>query len=83
MRPIASEEETECIDSKARNAYANSQSTAKANCVGDTLTAPLVANSLETKTQISKYHSKGGHGFAAEDANNLADRLHGAGRRKS
>ena len=77
MRPIVSEEDTECIDTEARNVYANSQSTAKANRVGDTLTAPLVADSLETKTQISKYHSKGGHGFAAEDTNNLADRLHG------
>ena len=77
MRPIVSEEDTECIDTEARNVYANSQSTAKVNRVGDTLTAPLVADSLETKTQISKYHSKGGHGFAAEDANNLADRLHG------
>ena len=77
MRRIVSEEDTECIDSKARNVYANSQSTAKANRVGDTLTAPFVADSLEAKTQISKYHSKGGHGFAAEDANNFADRLNG------
>ena len=44
---------------------------------GDTLTAPLVANSLETTTQIPKYHGKGGHGFAAEDANNISDRLRG------
>ena len=77
MRPIISEEDTECIDSKVRNVNANSQSPVKANRAGDTLTTPLVANSLEMKSQISKYHSKGGHGFAAEDANNLADRLHG------
>ena len=38
------------------------------------LYAPLTAQELE-KTQISKYHTKGGHGFAAEDANNLNDRL--------
>ena len=40
------------------------------------LPAPLVAQSLE-KTQISKYHAKGGHGFSAEDANNFADTLKG------
>ena len=45
--------------------------------IADTLTAPFLANSLETATQIPKYHGKGGHGFAAEDANNLADRLRG------
>ena len=38
--------------------------------------APTAAASLET-TQIAKYHTKGGTGFAAEDANHLADRLHG------
>lgn len=38
---------------------------------------PLNAVELE-RTQIAKYHnSKGGHGFAAEDANNVADRLRG------
>ena len=38
---------------------------------------PLAAAWLE-RTQIAKYHnSKGGHGFAAEDANNIADRLRG------
>jgi hypothetical protein len=42
----------------------------------DTLTAPLVAQTLE-KTQISKYHTKGGHGFSAEDANNFADTILG------
>ena len=41
------------------------------------LSASLAAQHLETKTQISKYHTKGGHGFAAEDANNLNDRLRG------
>ena len=29
------------------------------------------------QTQISKYSSQGGHGFAAEDANNLNDKLRG------
>ena len=29
------------------------------------------------QTQISKYSSRGGHGFAAEDANNLHDKLRG------
>ena len=40
------------------------------------LSASLAAQELE-KTQIAKYHTKGGHGFAAEDANNLNDRLRG------
>lgn len=40
------------------------------------LPAPLVAQSLE-RTQIAKYHTKGGHGFAAEDANNFADTVRG------
>lgn len=39
------------------------------------LTAADIANRLE-KTQISKFHTKGGHGFAAEDANALTDKLH-------
>jgi len=34
----------------------------------------LVAKDLE-KTQISRYHTAGGHGFAAEDANHFADRI--------
>ena len=38
--------------------------------------APLDAAALE-RTQIAKYHTKGGHGFAAEDANNVSDRLRG------
>ena len=42
----------------------------------DALPAPLVAPALE-KTQISKYHTRGGHGFAAEDANNFADTIRG------
>lgn len=37
----------------------------------------LAAQALETRTQISKYHGKGGHGFAAEDANHLADAIRG------
>ena len=40
------------------------------------LPAPLTAQSLE-KTQISKYYTKGGHGFAAEEANNVADTILG------
>ena len=32
---------------------------------------------LESKTQFTKYHSRGGHGFAAEDANAMYDRWHG------
>ena len=38
--------------------------------------APLTAAALE-RTQIAKYHAKGGAGYAAEDANDLADRLRG------
>ena len=40
------------------------------------LSASLAAQELE-KTQISRYHTKGGHGFAAEDANTLNDRFSG------
>ncbi len=40
------------------------------------LPAPLLAHALE-KTQIAKYHTKGGHGFSAEDANNFADMIRG------
>ena len=40
-----------------------------------------VASVASTKcindTQWAKYHTKGGHGFAAEDANALADKLRG------
>ena len=42
----------------------------------DALPAPLVAQALE-KTQIAKYHIKGGLGFAAEDANNFVDTIRG------
>lgn len=35
--------------------------------------APEIARGLE-QTQIGIYHTPGGHGFAAEDANILADR---------
>ena len=38
--------------------------------------APTSAAALD-RTQIHKYHTKAGHGFAAEDANTLADRLRG------
>jgi hypothetical protein len=37
---------------------------------------PQMAKTLE-QTQVGKFHTKGGHGFAAEDANSLADRLRG------
>lgn len=36
--------------------------------------APEIAKTLE-RSQIGKYHTKGGTGFAAEDANALADRF--------
>jgi len=39
--------------------------------------AVYTSNYWEAKTQISKYHTKGGHGFAAEDANTLVDKLLG------
>ena len=39
---------------------------------------PIISNVTEGNTQIQHYHSaKGGHGFAAEDANALSDRLSG------
>jgi hypothetical protein len=38
---------------------------------------PFVAVVLEDNTQFNKYHTPGGLGFAAEDANALDDRLHG------
>lgn len=40
------------------------------------ISAPYMAESIE-KTQISKYPTKGGHGFAAEDANTQADKRMG------
>ena len=49
----------------------------RTNRATDALSSSLSAQTLETKTQLSKYHSKGGHGFAAEDANNLADKIRG------
>ena len=42
----------------------------------DALPAPLTAQALE-KTRISKYYTKGGHGFAAEDANHVSDTIRG------
>lgn len=42
----------------------------------DAFIAPVVANPLE-QTQIGRFHTKGGHGFAAEEANALADRALG------
>lgn len=38
------------------------------------LSSAHIANQLE-QTQIGKFHTKGGHGFTAEDANALADKL--------
>lgn len=38
--------------------------------------APTDAAALE-RTQISKYHTKGGHGFVAEDANTFDDLMSG------
>ena len=40
------------------------------------LPGPLAAQTLAA-TQLSKYHTLRGHGFAAEDANHLADKLLG------
>jgi hypothetical protein len=40
------------------------------------LASPAIAHSLE-RSQIAKYHTKGGHGFTAEDANHLADVFRG------
>ena len=45
--------------------------------VTETTAPPLVANYLESNTQITRYRGKGGHGFAAEDANTFIDRSHG------
>ncbi|HEX7379111.1 MAG TPA: hypothetical protein VF278_18455 [Pirellulales bacterium] len=42
----------------------------------DAVITPVVANALE-QTQIGRFHTKGGHGFAAEEANALADRALG------
>ncbi|GFO63623.1 hypothetical protein [Geomonas paludis] len=42
----------------------------------DYLTGSQIANDIE-KTQINKFHTKGGTGFAAEEANALNDRLWG------
>ena len=42
----------------------------------DLLLSSLVAGNL-ARTQIFKYSTKYGHGFAAEDANHLADKLRG------
>lgn len=43
---------------------------------GSSAIAPTVADSLE-QGQYAKFHTRSGHGFAAEDANALADRLRG------
>lgn len=42
----------------------------------DYVSGPTIATEVE-KTQINKFHTKGGAGFAAEDANLLNDRLRG------
>ncbi len=49
---------------------------ARTDSATDGLPAPLTAQTLE-KTQISKYYTKGGHGFAAEDANHFSDTVRG------
>ncbi len=48
----------------------------KLSCAPDVLASPYIARGLE-KTQIAKYHTKGGHGFAAEDANHFSDAIRG------
>ena len=47
-----------------------------ADSATDALSAPIAAQALEN-TQISNYRGKGGHGFAAEDANHLSDTFRG------
>lgn len=39
------------------------------------LSAMASGHIIESRTQVYKYHTKGGHGFAAEDANAMADRF--------
>ena len=41
------------------------------------ISSQVSTHQLETKTQFTKYHTRGGHGFAAEDANAMYDRLQG------
>ena len=44
--------------------------------VGPGVAVPLTSQQLELN-QLGKYHTKGGHGFAAEDANHFIDLLRG------
>ncbi|MDO8963938.1 MAG: hypothetical protein Q7W30_05520 [Coriobacteriia bacterium] len=50
-------------EGRAKNAY-------------DFVSGSVIANEIE-KTQINKFHTRVGHGFAAEEANALNDRLRG------
>ena len=43
----------------------------------DIATGAFSSEHIEANTQWRMYHAKQGHGFAAEDANNLHDMLHG------
>ncbi len=52
----------------------NPPSSDRANNVLTGLASAEIARDLE-QSQIGKYHAKGGHGFAAEDANALGDKL--------
>jgi len=45
--------------------------------VADTLEGGIPVGSQRLQLQYSKYHTKGGHGFAAEDANAFADAIKG------
>ena len=38
------------------------------------ISSMVSTNQIETKTQLPKYHTKGGHGFAMEDAHAMYDR---------
>ena len=49
---------------------------ASADSATEALSAPIAAHALEN-TQISRYYTKTGHGFAAEDANHFSDTIRG------
>jgi len=66
--------------------YKSTKVFSKSKNVNPASVAPWVANTLESgipvgsqrlQLQYSKYHTKGGHGFAAEDANAFADAIRG------
>lgn len=42
----------------------------------ESIISPVLSQSIET-SQIAKYHTKGGHGFTAEDVNHFFDRIRG------